>query len=178
MPPLFSQSAKVISVCRLSPCSKAWRMLVGVLSVWYALSERVLRGSRPSPGGMSTKKRSSWDSSCGFCCSVGATSGVRLCDLSTVVWFQKVSSPYSGRFLDLLVRASGFPSCLLGRYVIFKLNLDKNSAHLAWRQLRSLEVMKYSRFLWSDSTRMGFSTDCSSARHCSKARTMAMSSLS
>ena len=73
----------------------------------------------------------SLDSSCAFCYSIAVTLGVRLCGFNTMVWFRKVSSPSSGKSPNLLVRAAGVSPYLRGRYMIFKLNWDRNVANLA-----------------------------------------------
>jgi len=63
-----------------------------------------------------------------------------------------------GRSPSLLVRASGFPPSLPGRYSILKLYWLYSCIHRACRSLSSFVVMKVTKFLWSVRTciRFGF----------------------
>jgi len=67
-----------------------------------------------------------------------------------------LSSPSLGRSPGLRVKASGFPPAFPGRYVILKSKRKRNSDHRACRRLNSFVLMKYSGFLWSLKTWIGW----------------------
>ena len=132
-------------------------------------------GSRPCGSGVISA------GGCAACFLVIAFScaGSKFSLFSTIwLWCRRRSSPSLGMFSDLLVSALGLPPCFPGRYMILKLNRDKNPDHLACLRFNSFVVVKYSRFLWSVITLTGDDVPSSSGLHSSKHRTIASSSLS
>jgi hypothetical protein len=82
------------------------------------------------------------------------------------------------RSSDLLVSALGFSPCFPGRYIILKLNRERNSDQRACRRFNIFVDIKYSRLRWSDSTLIGISDPSTSGLYSSKYRMIARSSLS
>lgn len=96
----------------------------------------------------------------------------------TWLWWYNLSSPSNGRSPNFQVKASTLPFCFPGLKVIVKLNSERCLLHMAFHWFNCLVVMKYSRFLWSDKTSMGFRDSSNSGLYSSNARQMASISLS
>ena len=89
----------------------------------------------------------------------------------------KTSSPFLGAKSG---RREGESATFLwpGAQTRRKLNSERNIDQRAWRRLRTREVIKYSRFLWSEMTETGGVEPCNQARISRKDSTTARSSLS
>lgn len=61
------------------------------------------------------------------------------------------------KFSDYWIKASVWRLRSSNRYVILKLNLNRNFDQRAWRWLSSLMIIKYSKFLWFNKTVTGCS---------------------
>jgi len=79
---------------------------------------------------------------------------------------------------DILISTSTFRFCFSDWYIILKLYSDNFSAHLVYRLISSLIIMKYFKFRWSIKILIKISVHFNSECQCFKQRIMISSFLS